>query len=205
MPNANLIELETSLKDCLRYCEQQPNSELAKLYYKRLKFVSDQLHQSIKESDQHHARWRTEEREQLVSWKQLAHALRDTQNKLRRIGALGFPEQRIMYWNTDALLRVVAAMDEYLREHADSIEFAIEDADKMQRIISQVNAEAQDEDIALKSFQRFVELRREGIAEAGNMIGEFRQAMRRVLGKRHDDYQNIFWPYAIASDENVLF
>lgn len=205
MPNANLIELETSLKDCLRYCEQQPNSELAKLYYKRLKFVSDQLHQSIKESDQHHARWRTEEREQLVSWKQLAHALRETQNKLRRIGALGFPEQRIMYWNTDALLRVVAAMDEYLREHADSIEFAIEDADKMQRIISQVNAESQDEDIALKSFQRFVELRREGIAEAGNMIGEFRQAMRRVLGKRHDDYQNIFWPYAIASDENVLF
>ena len=41
--------------------------------------------------------------------------------------------------------------------------------------------------------------------ELGALIGEFRVAMRRSLGKRHPDYQAIQWPYAIASDEGVLF
>lgn len=205
MPNANLIELETSLKDCLQYCEQRPESELTKLYHKRLKFVQNQLEQSILESDQQHARWRTEEREQLLSWKHLAHALRDTQNKLRRLGAQAFPAQRILYWDHAQLLAVVDQMLEYLREHAETIEFAAEDAEKMVRCIEKTRADGQDENIALKAFERFVDLRREAISEAGNLIGEFRVSMRRLLGKRHADYKGIFWPYAIASDENVLF
>ena len=205
MPNANLVELETSLKDCLRYCERHPESDLARLYHKRLRFVHDQLHESIRESDRQHARWRAEERDHLVAWKQLAHVVRELQNRLRRYDAQDFPAQRILYWDQARLMALVDALRGYLEDHAQGLDFAQEELDRLARAVEKTQAEQQDETTALKAFERFVDLRREGISEAGNLLGEFRVAMRRVLGKKHADYTGIFWPYSIASDENVLF
>jgi cell fate (sporulation/competence/biofilm development) regulator YlbF (YheA/YmcA/DUF963 family) len=206
MPNANLIELETSLKSCVAFCEaQQGKLELAAAYLPRFQKMQRRYDEAMRASDAYHAAWQNEQREQTVARKQLAQLLRDTQQRLHRLGAINFPDTRILYWDYEALLEVVGAMRAYLSEHKDELDFAAETLEKFNRLIATSQAEGQEVNTALKQFQRFVDLRREAINELGALIGEFRVGLRRTLGKKHPDYQSIFWPHAIASDENVLF
>ena len=205
MPNANLIELETSLHDCVKYCETHSDSELGRLYYKRLARTKHQLESSIATSDDYHVKWRTEEREHVIAWKQLAQVLNETKRRLRSINAKGFRPGQVLYWDREILTDEVNAMVEYLKEHQDAFDFSSNTIERIDRLLDTTVSEGGEELRARKDFQRFVDIRREAISEAGSMIGEFRVAMRRVLGKTHPDYQSIFWPYAIASDEGVLF
>jgi hypothetical protein len=128
-----------------------------------------------------------------------------TKRRLRSINALGFLDGQVMYWDREVLSDQATLLKSYLKEHVDSIDFAQDTIDRIDRFLESAVAEHGNEDRALKDFQRFVSLRREAISEAGSVIGEFRVAMRRILGKTHPHYQGIFWPYAIASDTNVLF
>lgn len=206
MPNANLIELETSLKSCLDFCvAQQGKLELAAAYLPRFQKIQRRYEEALRSSDAHHATWQGEQREQTVARKQLSQLLRDTQQRLHRLGAMGFPDARILYWDYDAMLVVVQGMMTYLDEHKAELEFAGEVREKMARLIAAAQAEGVEVASSLKQFQRFVDLRREAITELGSLIGEFRVGLRRTIGKKHPDYLAIFWPYAIASDENVLF
>lgn len=205
MPNANLIELETSLKDCLQYCERNADSELARLFHKRIARTKHQLESSIATSDDYHTRWRTEEREHFVAWKQLAQCLNETKRQLRSINESGFNPAQVLYWDREILTKEANDMVAYLSEKTESIDFAASNIERIERLLDTTVSEGAEELRARKDFQRFVDVRREAISEAGSMIGEFRVAMRRVLGKAHEDYQSIFWPYAIASDEGVLF
>ncbi len=43
------------------------------------------------------------------------------------------------------------------------------------------------------------------MTQAASVIGEFRVALRRTVGKKDEEYNAIFWPYAIGSSESVLF
>lgn len=205
MPSANTVELETSLRDCVAYCERHPNSTVSEIFREKLVMSQRRYYESIRTSDEQHVKWRTEQREQKLAWKHLAGELRDVQNRLRRMGAIDFPSERILYWDEQLLVAAIARMQSYLTEHQDNLEFATGSLEKFERLLSDTRSEGRDADEALRSFQRFVDLRREAMTQAAAIIGEFRVALRRTVGKKDPEYNAIFWPYAIASSEGVLF
>lgn len=205
MPNANIIELETCLEDCIDYCEAHPEATYAQLFEEHLRKIRRKWRESVRVSEKHHKRWREEQRQERVAWKQLSSVLRQVQTELRRVGAIDFPSERVLYWDEELLVEAVERMKAYLREHADAIDFAQESIDRFERIEGVASSEEREAEGALKDFQRFIDLRREAMGELNAIIREFRVALRRALGKRHPDYLAISWPYSIASDEGVLF
>ena len=205
MPNANRFELETCLKDCLRFCDEHPDLDVVQVFHERFTLAAHHYADSMEMSDKTHAKWRVEEREEMVAWKQIASNLRDTQNTLRRMGAFGYPEHRVLYWDRVLLLEVVDEMITYLRDHADDIEWSKGTVDLFERQVGSAKSEGRDQTDALKTFQRYIDVRRESMSELGALIGEFRVALRRTFGKKDPRYGSIHWPYAIASDENILF
>jgi len=205
MPSANIIELESCIDDCIAYCEENPNSEFSRLYKEKLLRTRHRWEKAVRLSDGQHTKWRSEQREERLAWKHLAATLRESQRQLRRVGAIDFPDRRILYWDEEALMEQVELMQAYLREHTSDLDFAQEMLDRFAREIDAASSEEREADSALKDFQRLVDVRREALTELGSMIGDFRIALRRGLGKRHPAYQKIKWPFAIASDEGVLF
>ena len=205
MANANIIELETCVSDCLRAFQANPDAEFTRIYLEPLLKVQRRWQNSVALSEKHHLRWRAEERDELVSFKHLANALREAQIQLRRIGAIDFPESRVMYWDQELLLSAVAQMREYFEEHREQIEFAGEFLDRFERLQSGALSESRDVGAALKEFQRFVDMRRESLHEVTALLTEIRIGMRRILGKKHPVYTGVRWPYALATDEGVLF
>ena len=205
MPNANIMELETCLGDCLRVFEQHPASDYAQLYHAPLRHIMQRWSESVRLSDMHHLRWRSEQREERVAYKKLALELRAAQRDLRRIGALDFPESSVMYWDEEMLGQAVAQMRAYLKAHAGDLEIAQYYLDRFDRLEDSAEGETKAAAGCLKDFQRFVDTRRESLHEVAAFINEMRVGMRRILGKRDPIYQSVRWPYAIGSDEGVLF
>lgn len=205
MPNANIIELETCLSDCLRVFAQHPEAEYTRLYLEPTREVMKRWEKSINLSEKYHIKWRTEEREERVAYKQVALTLREVQRELRRVGAIDYPESRVMYWDQELLLQAVDQMCTYLKEQGSDIEFAQTYLDRFDRLLGSASGESRAVDSSLKDFQRYVDMRRESLHEVMSLIYDMRVGMRRILGKRDETYQSIRWPYAIASDENVLF
>ena len=205
MANANMIELETSLAECIRYCEAHPTAEPSRLFKDRLVAAQHNLASNVQNSDTYHVKWRAEELSHLKVWKELSKLINTTKRRLRSINALGVQGRQVMYWDREILKAEAETLKAYLHEHASSIDFAQDTIERIDRFLDAANLEQSNEERALKDFQRFVSMRREAISDAGSVIGEFRVAMRRILGKNDPEYQGIFWPYAIASDSNVLF
>lgn len=205
MANANLVELETCMQECIEYCEAHPHMDVVQLYHQTLCATQRNYNECLKTSDVYHLKWRQEQLESRVVWKHLAAELREAQNRLRRMGAIDYPCKRILYWDEELLLQHINAMIAYLLEHTEDIEWAQECIGKCERLVDATKTEGRESQDMFKSFQRFVDLRREAINQAGAIIGEFRSALRRSVGKKDLGYTSIFWPYAIESDENVLF
>jgi len=202
---ANVVELETSIKACLDYCAAHPNDPVIKTYQPKLAGVWRRYQDSIATSEDVHVKWRAEQKAERIAWKTVATTLREVQIGLRRMGAIDFPAQRILYWDEEALQEVVDEMIEYLQDHAQDIEDAQVWLDQFERLLSTARTEQKEEADALRSFQRFVDLRREAMVELRATIGDFRVALRRTLGKKNPEYLAIYWPQAVAPDENVLF
>ena len=160
MPNANIIELETCLSDCLRVFTQHPEAEYTKLYLEPTREVIRRWEKSIKLSEQYHGKWRTEEREERVAYKQVALTLREVQRELRRVGAIDYPESRVMYWDQELLLQAVEQMCTYLKEQGSDIEFAQSYLERFDRLLGNASGESRSVDSSLKDFQRFVDMRR---------------------------------------------
>ncbi len=205
MPTANVLEMESCLNDCIRFCDEHPDLEIVQLFRERIVKTQRKWRKSVRESDSEHRDWRAEQKEGRVVQKERAMALREVQRELRRIGALDFPSQRVLYWDEDALDAVISEMITYLREHRDDLDFASDYLDTFERLRKMVAEEEKEEGMALKNFQRSIDMRREAMGEMASMISEFRGALRRQLGKKHPDYLSINWPHAINSDEGVLF
>lgn len=205
MPNANIIELETCIDDCIAYCEQNRSSPYAQLFHAKLSTMRTRWEKSLRLSESHHTRWRSEQREERLAWKHLSNALREAQRELHRVGAIDFPAERVLYWDEERLMIQVDRMRVYLSEHLSALDFAQPMLDKLGRHIETANTEEREADSALGDFKRFIDMRREAMNELGSTIGDFRIALRRGIGKRDPAYQKIRWPFAIASDENVLF
>ncbi len=206
MSNANLMELETCILDCIAFCERYPDSDQVRFFAPRLEAARRKYEEGLRVSDLSHTRWRTEEREQATAWKQLALSLRAIQKELHRLGAIDFPATRVMYWDQELLVNAVDQMSAYLRQHANDLKgFAPAQLERLEREMSAARGENREVALTLRTFQRHVDKRREAILELGSLIGEFRVALRRSIGKQDPTYQAIAWPYAIASDDNVLF
>ncbi len=205
MPNANIIELETCLADCLHVFEQNPQAEYTKLYEEPTRKVMTRWNKAIDLSETHHIKWRQEEKEARIAYKSIALTLREVQRELRSIGAVDFPQSRVMYWDQELLLQAVDQMCTYLKEQKSDIDFADSYLERFDRLIGGATSETKEVDSTLKEFQRFVDMRRESLHEVAALIYDMRVGMRRMLGKKSDIYNQIRWPYAIASDENVLF
>lgn len=205
MPNANMLELEACLEDAILFCQQNKNDRYSQLYFERLVRARSRWLDSIETSDQVHIKWRTEERQELIAFKQLANTLREVQREMRRTGVIDFPAMKVMYWDEEILLAAVARMCVFLRDHTDDIDFAAEYIEKLERLVDSARAGDKEVENSIHEYQRFIHVRREATHEVIALIGEMRTAMRRGLGKKNERYQSIRWPYSIASDDNVLF
>ncbi len=204
MPYANIAEVSACLSDCIDYCQKHQENDYCEHHLPHMLDVREELEQAWATTDKHFARWRREAGEDKLSWKNLAKLLREVQSRLERIDAIGFPDRRVMYWDEAILEAATRHMMDYLAEHTDNIEFAEDYLTRMEQLIDTAHTEHDQSADALRSYTRFFRQRRDALSNAYHILGEFRESMRRNLGKDHPDYQSIRWAWSVSPDETVL-
>lgn len=204
MSYANVSELKACLRDCVKFCREHSDRSYCQEHLSRLERGLSELRKRFEMTDQYYARWKAEHREDRQTWKKLAKNLKSVQNKLERIEAIGFPDERVSYWDEERLEAVARNMIDYLREHVDDIEFAEDEADRLERGIDSGHSDHHDNDKAFDTYHRFAQYRGEALSHASQVIAGFRESMRRNLGKDHPDYQEIRWAQSVSPDQSVL-
>lgn len=201
---ANVVELTRCLDDCIEYCHKFPDREHCTVHLPLLRQARRDLEDTTKRSDREFTQWRMEGREDRQAWKQLAKKLKSIQKKLARVNAIGYVDHTINYWDQEALVEAVDEMIDYLRARTDDLEFAEDDADRLERQKNKARSENKESGRALEEYIRFSKLRADGLTHARDTIANFRLALRRSLGVRAAEYQAIRWPQNVASDRSVL-
>lgn len=204
MANANVLELETCIEECIAYCAAHPEHDFVAFYAPRLEHARDRWNESVALSDEHYLAWQREVREDRVAWKRLATELKATQDKLHRHNAIGFPDDTVRHWDEEILAAAVEAMLDYLRARTDVLTIAAERIEVLDRALSAAKGEDRDAETALRSFKRHVQFRAAALGTLVATIGDFRVAMRRAMGKKSEQYRSIRWPMTVAPDEPVL-
>lgn len=204
MAYANIAEVDACLKDCLQYCENNPGSIYCREYGARLKSVVANLHDSKASSDHYYSSWRRERGADKRSWKKVALLLREVQDKLKRVDAVGYPDRRVMYWDAELLEVAVQKMMKYLDNQSQSIEFAADYLTRFEQVLGGAHSEDDDSTQAYHTYQNHIGARRDAIADASALIVDMRSAMRRDLGVDNAEYQSIRWTWALSPDEPVL-
>lgn len=204
MTYANMFELTKSLADCLEYCREHPERDHTEFHCSLLADAQEQLERTTDKADREFVEWRMENREDMLAWKHLAGQMKAVQKELDAVNAIGYIDQKINYWNREALLEAVDEMLDYLRERTDVIDFAEKRADKLERQKRKALSEDDDSDRALDEYIRFSKMQSDGLVSAKETIANFRKVLRRDLGTDHEDYQSIRWPHQVSPDEKVL-
>lgn len=204
MANANVIEIETCLKEALKFCEEHQDLEFIRHYHPRLERAKKLFEDAVKASDHHWIQWQKESQEDKVVWKHMANEYLAAQRALVRQNAVGYPNVRVRHWDEEALLGYVEEMIAYLDEHKADIEDATAMSEKLQRLVGKALKENKDESEAFKNYQRYATQRSNAFGVIGSALWEFRGAMRRHYGKRNPTYLSIRWPLTLNSDETVL-
>lgn len=204
MAYANIAEVEVCLVDCLQYCEKNAGSPICREFGARLHQVVAALKASKSSSDHYYSSWRRERGDDKRGWKRVAMLLREVQGELRKVDAVGYPDRRVMYWDTELLEVAVQQMMTYLAAHSDEIEFAADFLARLEQQLGSARAEDDDSDQAYRTYQNYIGARRDALADATFLITELRATMRRDLGVEHPDYQSIRWTWALSPDEPVL-
>ena len=204
MSYANIFELQKSLDDCLAYCQEHPDREHVEYHAPILRKAQQTLDKTTDKAADRFTDWRMENREDQLAWKHLAKELRSVQKQLDAVNAIGYIDQKIMYWARKPLVAGVEKMMEYLRERQDVLDFAEEAADKLERQLRKARDEDKESDRALDEYLRFSKMRSDGLSKAKEAIANFRKTLRRDLGRRDEDYQSIRWPLQVAPDQRVL-
>lgn len=204
MAHANVLELETCLDECLAYCGANPAQEFVKFYEPRLEHAKQRWYDSVEVSDAHYLAWQREFRADRVAWKKLGTELAKTQNELRKVNAVGYPDETVRHWDEEILASYVREMIDYLEQRRDVIDLAAERIEALTRVLAAAQGETSDADNALDSYKRHVLFRAEAMGTLVATIGDFRVAMRRTLGKRDEAYKGIRWPMSVMPDEPVL-
>lgn len=204
MSYANVFELNACLDDSLNYCKSHPERRHCQDFSGLLAAAKANLDKGLKVSDERFSHWRMEDGDGRLAWKHLSKELAAVQNKLRRVNAIGYLDQKVMYWDPEMLVAAVNEMVDYLRERTDDLDFAADAADSMERQLERATSEKAESNQALKEYKRFSQVRSDAMVNTVDTIASFRRAVRRELGQHHADYQAIRWPQAVASDEAVL-
>jgi len=204
MSNANVIELERALADCIAYCRDHEDLEFVEYFQPRLEHARKKWESSSESSQREYLEWQAERIDEKVAWKRLARELKAAQTMLRKVNAIGYPDRSILYWDEEALTAEVDAMLGYLRERVDVIDGASSAADKLERLLTLATGENREEDEALHDYNRYVLFLAEALGTLNTAIADFRVSMRKNLGKEHADYRAIRWPLSVAPDELVL-
>lgn len=204
MAYANIAEVEVCLQDCLKYCERNPGSVYCLEFGDRLKAVIADLKSSRVSSDQHYSSWRRERGADKRSWKKVALLLREAQNELKKVDAVGYPDRRVMYWDSELLEAAARGMMKYLSAHREDIEFAADYVARFEQQIGGALTEDDDSEQAYQTYQNHIGARRDAMADATFLITDMRSAMRRDLGVDNPEYQSIRWTWALSPDEPVL-
>lgn len=204
MSYANYFEISKCLSDSLAYCQEHPDREHSKFHGKLLKRAQDRLETARAKSDQEFTEWRMENREDMLAWKHLASELQKVQKRLSRVNAVGYLDQKVMYWYHDALISAVAEMIDYLKARTDDLDFAVDAIAKLERKQEKATSEVTESGRALDEYLRYSKMRADAMREVTDTIAGFRKRLRRDLGKQDEAYQAIRWPQQIASDQRVL-
>lgn len=204
MPNANVVEIEACMTDCIAYCEANPNSDFVEYFHPRLTRAIKRFKESVEVSDAHYKAYAQEAIEDKMAWKALGRELKATQRYLGRVNAVGYPDETVLHWDVELLQAACAQMREWLEEHRDDIEEASERIDKLERLQEIAEKERFQRDEALDDFSRQAQFRGEAFGTLGATLLEFRKSMRRTLGKHHEDYKAIRWPFTLAPDRPII-
>lgn len=201
---ANVFELRRCLDDCIEYCRQHPEREHVEFHRPLLEQAQRQLEETTEQAEQELYDWRREHRADQQAWKELAKMLRAVQKRLDEVNAIGYVDQKVMYWDRRPLMAAVDEMVDYLRERTDALDFAEKSADKLDRQKNKALGEGKESEQAREEYLRYSKMRADGLTEAKEIIANFRKTLRRRIGKHSDEYQNILWPQQIAPDRGAL-
>ena len=201
MANVNMAELRSALESCVEFCREHDDRDYCQRHKALLEDALEELDESRRETDEYFADWRVEQRQQKKAWKDLAKELRETQKELGRVNAMGYPDERIMYWDEEILEETLEEMIAYLEDHADDYEFAEDQAGTLERKLEFAHDKGEDQKDALRVYQTKVKKRSDAMGGAAQVVRDFRQLLRDQLGEGHDDYESIRWPYGISPDE----
>lgn len=204
MANANVLELETCLDECIAYCATHQKRDFVEFYEPRLLHAKERWYESVEVSDRHYLDWQREFREDRIAWRKLATEYKATQDALRKLNAVGYPDEIVRYWDEDILTAAVEKLVGYLESRKDVISIADERIEALTRGTASAQGEDTAADAALRQFKLQVLFRAEAMGTMTSAIGDFRVAMRRSLGKKSDEYLSIRWPMTVAPDEPVL-
>lgn len=204
MGNANVLELETCLEECIAYCAAHPKRDFVPFYAPRLAQAKQRWDESVAVSDHHYLNWQKEFREDRVQWRKLSNEYKQTQTALRRVNAVGYPEATVRYWDEEILADAVRDMVAYLDARRDVLDIAAERAELLTRSLSAAHSDDDIAEAALRQFKLHVLFRAQAMGTMSATIGDFRVAMRRAMGKKSDEYLSIRWPMTVAPDEPVL-
>lgn len=204
MTYSSIAEIEMCLADCLRYCQKHPGSVHCQRFSSRLKRVAKDFEQTGESATAQFSAWRQEDGLNKQGWKVVATLLRDVQRELKGIDAIGYPDQRVMYWDEELMEVAAREMMAYLQGAAEHIPFASDYLSRFEQAIGRAHGEVAETNQALQTFNNHIGARRRALDDATQLIIEMRSSMRRDLGKDNPEYQSIRWAWALSPDEPVL-
>lgn len=204
MATANTIELETCMKQCLAYCEVHPEHEFVAYHMPRLKRADEKYRRIVRESDQKFIQWRREEQQDKLAWKKLGGQARSTQRTLKRVNAVDYPTEKLHHWDEEKLVNLVERLMAFLDARRDSIDEAASLYESLERALDVARDEESDEHSAFDDYSRHASARAAVYGTISNALGNFRESMRRYLGRDHEEYKSIRWPITLMPDQTVL-
>lgn len=204
MANANVLELETCIEQCIQWCHQNPDHDFVTFYEPRLTQAKARWYETVATSDRHYLEWQREFREDRRAWKKLATELKKTQDALRKVNAVGYPDDVVRHWDEEILAAYVEQLIGYLEARTDVLDLAAERIELLDRHLAAARGDDAETSTAFRAFKSHVLFRAEAMGTMTATIADFRVAMRRTLGKKSEKYKSIRWPMTVAPDEPVL-
>ncbi len=200
MANVNLFELEGCLVALKGFCEQNPRKPYVLRYRSGVEEAQRLLKAALTETDQTYTRWRLEMGGDQLAHKHLQRAFKRLQGKLRELGAVGWPEEPVSYWDDAKTVEAAKEMLAFLEEHQKGLDFAAEGIAELKGLLGGSTKEAHEHTEALEAYRRVAAQRKEGMELALDIVSELREELRADLGRDSEAYRAMKWPAMLNSD-----
>ncbi len=199
-PNVNFFELENCLDTLVPFIERHPQKGYVKDFGPRARKAKDHLHQSFRDTDAVYTKWRLELGEGQLAMKHLQRACKKTQAHLEEVGAIGFPEDVVDYWDEGATVACAKAIIAWLKENEAALDKAAPMIAEIQTKLAAATGDVETGDQSLETYQRLSGGRKLAMEDAILAIDVLRRSIRDDLGIESPEYQAIRWPAMVAPD-----